>query len=435
MSDTGNTKLDELARTLGIDPSVLMYVASQNAASNFSTLPIGVSGATAGNVFNPETMLLTGAFNPAQFTAAIDSKYNQMLMDYQSKVNRAIQRPYEATLGSIGLDETFYSPSSEIGELMQDAVNSIAMGEQTAAGALDRINSVIDTLPPEVAANIDRISNDLTQFEEKDLPRYRDAVKKYEYDAAQAMANLGISEPTRQDAKLEFYSDLGMPQLALLPDPTEQYQIDPFIFAKPEEAERRRKAIAKSEETIAGETAKFSKELAAEQGIFGQIRRIQDVGRRAHSNAEKAKQDWLSKNAPKDTRNFFQRGLDDLAGGAFTFGPFGGKPFGGGPSKSSIDKANAKAQEIYDRVYSREMSKAKPYVTQGGKKIADLSPAARAARDEKLKNEMYLRIVAGITKPKAAAAQAALANAGITPWQQAMNQMLLNAQAMSTKLK
>lgn len=432
MSETGTSQADLLAQLLGVDRRVLNAVASQNAMANFNTLPIGVSGATAGNVFNPETMLLTGAFNPAQFTAAIDSKYNQMLMDYQSKVDRAIQRPYEATLGSIGLDETFYNPSSEIGELMQDAVNSIAMGEQTAAGALERINSIIDTLPPEVAANIDRISKDLTQFEEKDLPRYRDAVKKYEYDAAQAMANLGISEPTRQDAKLEFYSDLGMPQLALLPDPTEQYQIDPFIFAKPEEAERRRKAIAKSEETIASETAKFSKELAAEQGIFGQMRRIQDVGRRALSKAEQAKQDYLAKNMTKDNRDLISRGLD-FAGGS----PIIGGLFGGNQRQKEVNKINQAAQAEFDRVYSKEMSKnlAKPYVTQGGKKIADLSPAARAARDEKLKNEMYLRIVEGITKPKAAAAQAALTKAGITPWQQAMDQMLRNAQAMSTKLK
>lgn len=419
MSETGNIQPDVLARALGIDPSVLSIVAAQNAASNFSTLPIGVSGATAGNVFNPETMLLTGAFNPAQFTAAIDSKYNQMLMDYQSKVDRVMQRPYEATLGSIGLDETFYNPSSEIGELMQDAVNSIAVGDQTAAGALDRINSIIDTLPPEVAANIDRISNDLTQFEEKDLPRYRDAVKKYEYDTAQAMANLGITKPTRQDAKLSFYSDLGMPQLALLPDPTDQYDLPIEEFTNKATMERLRGQSTKAMDVLG---------RVADVGVSPMTQRWQGRANMdiARSAAEKAKQDWLSKNLPKDDRDFISKGLD-FAGGS----PIIGGLFGGNRRQKEVNQANAKAQEIYNRTYQNKLNELQsnmPTASGYGKETE------RAARTERFVQKAIARELE-LAKPKQQQAQAALLSAGITPWQQAMDQLLRNAQAMSTKLK
>jgi len=425
MSETGNIQPDVLARALGIDPSVLSYIASQNTASNFSTLPVGISGATAGNVFNPETMFLTGAFNPSSLQSAIDSTHQQMLADYQTKVDRAISRPYDATLGSIGLDETFYNPNTEIGELMQDAVDSIAAGEQTAAGALDVINNLISSgqVPAEVADSIGRIGDDLKTFEDKDLPRYRDAVKKYEYDAAQAMANLGVTEPTRQDAKVKFYSSIGTPQMALLPDPSEQYQIDPFIFAKPEEAKRRQDAIAKAEETIASETAKFSKQLSSKnlgtqlRGLTKILDKANQVRLEAEAGIKVPEQSTWSKiwNAPVVT-------------GALSK-VYGVNKFVSPPKPSAAqqrkDAGMAAVQQFFA---SPEAGRLVPQ-----KSVYDLSPAARAARDEKLKNEMYLRIVEGITKPKAAAAQAALTKAGITPWSQAMNQMLLNAQAMSTK--
>ena len=425
MSETGNIQPDALARALGIDPSVLSYIALQNNASNFSTLPVGISGATAGNVFNPETMFLTGAFNPSSLQSAIDSTHQQMLADYQAKVDRAISRPYDATLGSIGLDETFYNPNTEIGELMQDAVDSIAAGEQTAAGALDVINKLISSgqVPAEVADSIGRIGDDLKTFEDKDLPRYRDAVKKYEYDAAQAMANLGVTEPTRQDAKVKFYSSIGTPQMALLPDPSEQYQIDPFIFAKPEEAKRRQDAIAKAEETIASETAKFSKQLSSKnlgtqlRGLTKILDKANQVRLEAEAGVKVPEQSTWSKiwNAPVVTGALSK---------VYGVNKFVSPPKAPGAQQRK-DAGMAAVQQF---LASPEAGRLVPQ-----KSVYDLSPAAKAARDEKLKNEMYLRIVEGITKPKAAAAQAALTKAGITPWSQAMNQMLLNAQAMSTK--
>lgn len=415
---------------------LLELVASQNTGMlpSVSTLPVGISGATLGNVFNPETLLATGMFSPAAFQQAVDSTYNQMLADYQSQVARTMQVPFEATFESLSFNrDPAYAAGTEIGELMRDAIAGISSGTVTADQAIQQINAGISSgvVPAEVASSIGKIGEDLKNFQDKELPAYQKAVQKFEYDSAQAMANLGIAEPTRQDARLKFYSSIGMPQLALLPDPTEQYQIDEYFFSDPAQVKKLQGQVSAGEEKLASETARLAPQLAQEQGFIGRTKRLGNVMSSAAKAAEKAKQKYISENMPKDTRDFIGKALD-FAGGS----PIIGGLFGGNQRQQDINAVEKQAQNIYDQVFAQKFSEraAKPYITQGGKTAAQLSPAAKEAQKQKLIGEAQLRMLAAYNKPKIAQAQSQLAAAGLTPWQQAMNQLMMNAQSMSTKL-
>lgn len=401
---------------------MLELVAAQNTSMlpQLSTLPVGISGTTLGNVFNPETLLATGMFSPAAFQQAVDSTYNQMLADYQSQVARTMQVPFEATFESLSFNrDPAYAAGTEIGELMRDAINGISSGTVTADQALQQINAGISSgvVPAEVANSIGKIGEDLKNFQDKELPAYQKAVQKFEYDSAQAMANLGIAEPTRQDARLKFYSSIGMPQLALLPDPTEQYEFSVEDFTNKSVMDKLRGQQEKAIDTISN----FAGTATSPMAQNWQGRANMDIARSA---AEKAKQDYLA-GATKDTRNALGK-VADWVGGA----PIVGGLFGGNQRQKDINEANKKAQEIYSNVYQskfKELQSQVPNLNKYGKEIEN---AARTSRfvDKLIAKELE------IAEPKRQKAQAAAAAAGLTPWQQAMNQLLKNAQAMSTKL-
>ena len=401
---------------------LLELVASQNSriSPGLSTLPVGISGATLGNVFNPETLLATGMFSPAAFQQAVDSTYNQLLADYQSRVARTMEVPYDASFESLELTDPIYAEGTEIGELMRDAVNNIASGNVTADEALQKINVGLASgvVPAEVASSIGKIGADLEDFAEKKLPRYRDALAKYEYDSAQAMANLGVAEPTRQDARLKFYSSIGMPQLALLPDPTEQYDLPVEEFTNKATMEKLRGQSTKAMNVLGQVADTVSSPMARNW----QGRANMDIAR---STAEKAKQDYLNRNT-KDTRDLLGKALD-FAGGS----PIVGGLFGGDQRQKSLDAANVKAQEIFDRTYRNKLNELQSNVPTGG---AYGKEAERAARTERFVQKAIGRELE-LAKPKQQKAQAQLAQLGLTPWQQAMNQLMMNAQSMSTKLK
>jgi len=176
------------------------------------------------------------------------------------------------------------------------------------------------------------------------------------------------------------------------------------------------------------------------QGVEMARRTAQDVARnKATSIAEKAKQEYLSKNMTKDTRDIVSKGLDLLGEDRF-LGPF----VGGSGRKKEVEAINRRAQAAYDTAfrtaYDKEMGKFKVpsqrvIAERELNKLAATRPDIKQARNEKIMGEMALRVMAGQNRPKIAQAQTFLANAGITPFNQAMNELLLNAQAMGTKVR
>ena len=426
---------------------LLQVVAGQNTAMlpNFQTVTPGLTSSLISGAFSPETMFASGMFTPEALNSAIDSKYNQLTNQYNQEVQKLMAVPFDATFNSLSINrDPVYAQGTEIGELMRDAVESIALGQATASSALQAINTGISngTVPAEVAQYVGKIGDDLEELEKNELPSYRDAIAKYQYDAEQKLASAGLTMPTRQDARVQFYKDLGMPQLALLPDPTQQYELDPLMFADPKlvqdiqgQTERGTSAM----ENVLTQLAPTIQRQST-QGVEMARRTAQDVARnKASAAAEKAKQEFLTRSMPKDTRDLLTKGLD-LIGEDRILGPF----VGGSSRKKEVAAVNEKAQKEYDavfnRIYANEMSKFKVpsqrVITEREvNKLAAADPRIKQARNEKIMGEMAMRVLQGRNAPKVAQAQTFLANAGITPFNQAMNQLLANAAAQGTKVK
>jgi hypothetical protein len=428
---------------LGDIGALLSYIGRQNAAStpNFAPVRPGMTSSLISGAFSPETMFASGSFSPQALQGAIDSTYQQLLNQYNQELSRITAVPFEATFGSLSINsDQLYAPGTEIGELMRDAVNSIALGQATAADALQAINTGISngSVPADVASYIGKIGDDLKRLEERELPSYRQAIQKYQYDAQQKLANAGLMEPTRQDARMKVYSDLGVPQMALLPDPTEQFQLDPYMFLDPKKVSRYQGMAETGTQQMADIATRNAADIQrrATQGEEISMRNRRDVAsNKAVTAAERAKQEYLSKNIPKDDRDLISKGLDFL-GGNLKFGL--GDLFGGDKRKKELERIGAEAQKRYDMVYqqtmNKEMGKYKPKTAERVAMESILAtPDGREAVKQKFVGEAVLRVMAGGNAPRVAKAQTFLANAGITPYSQAMNQILLNAQAAGTK--
>jgi hypothetical protein len=428
---------------LGDIGALLNYIGRQNAANlpNFSPIQPGMTSSLVSGAFSPETMFASGSFSPQALQGAIDSAYQQLLNKYNQELSRITAVPFEATFGSLSINsDQLYSPGTEIGELMRDAVNSIALGQRTAAQALDDINKGISSgvVPADVANYVGKIGDDLKRIEERELPQYRQAIQKYQYDAQQQLANAGLMEPTRQDARMKVYSDLGVPQMALLPDPTEQFQLDPYMFADQELVSRYKNMAQAGGErlgSIVTGALPAAERQAAREARWLSPERITagiEARKKATAAGEKAKRDFLGNNVPKSDRGFFQKGLDLLGEDRLLGWTVGGPnrdDFLLAPIKAEAEKRFTSA---YEKALANELSKYKPKTAE---QIVMASPGAREANKQRLVGEAALRVLAGGTAPRVAKAQAFLANAGITPFSQAMNQILLNAQAAGTKVK
>jgi hypothetical protein len=346
-----------------------------------------------------------------------------MLADYNQQVQRLTALPFEATFDSLSFNrKPLYAAGTEIGELMRDAIDAIASGTQTAAGALESINNGIASgvVPAEVADSIGEIGTDLTNFADKELPAYEKALAKYKYDSAQSLANAGITEPTQQDARLKFFKDLGVPQMALLPDPSEKYKVDPTMFMDQKVLDKIGRIKNEASKTIAAEESRLYGDLKREEGWAQRTRRLGNV----LAGAQQARDKALG-GAPaevKDTRSWWQKGFNKIAQGPY------------GPQAPFAAPAKTGTNEVGQRAFEEYLASNLPKVAQG-RTVYDLSPRAKEARNKTLAAEGAMRILAKGAQPEVLKAETLLANAGLTPYQQAVNQILANAAAMQTKLK
>jgi hypothetical protein len=414
--------------------NLLQSIAAQNTNMfpQLSSLPAGLTGANIKNAFTPEVLFASGMMGGQSFQPMIDSIYNEMVADYNRQVEKLTALPWEATFQSLDFNaDPVYAQGTEIGELFRDAVDGITAGNLTAAQALQNINNAISSgaVPEETAQYIGKIGDDLATFEERDLPSYRNAVRKHEYTSTQALESAGITAPTQQDARLKFFKDMGAPELALLPDPSERYKVDPELFMDKKVLSKIRSQQERAAKTIADEESRLGKELSRQGGWGARTRRLGGLLGGADKARIAAENKYMEENAPKDTRDFLTKGMDWAGSAPIIGGLFGGNSRAKqmAPVRDAAKAAGKTAQEEYLRSNAQKQL--------AGPTVYDLSPAALKAKQQQLAANAAMNILSRGAAPKVERTQRMLESVGLTPYQQAMNQMIANAVAMQTKIK
>lgn len=410
--------------------NLLQSIAAQNTNMfpQLSSLPAGLTGANIKNAFTPEVLFASGMMGGQSFQPMIDNIYNEMVADYNRQVEKLTALPWEATFQSLDFNaDPVYAQGTEIGELFRDAVDGITAGNLTAAQALQNINNAISSgaVPEETAQYIGKIGDDLATFEERDLPSYRNAVRKHEYTSTQALESAGITAPTQQDARLKFFKDMGAPELALLPDPSERYKVDPELFMDKKVLSKIRSQQERAAKTIADEESRLSSKLSDKnlgnrlRGLTKVLDKANQVRLEAEASAEVPERSTWSKiwNAPVVTGALSKvYGVNKLVSPP--------KPYG---SQQRKDAGLAAAEQFLASPQAGRLAQPKS--------VYDLSPAALKAKQQQLAANAAMNILSRGAAPKVERTQRMLESVGLTPYQQAMNQMIANAVAMQTKIK
>jgi hypothetical protein len=177
-------------------------------------------------------------------------------------------------------------PAIKAGTTSAEAAKSNLIREFVPGGSLSDIPADVQS---QMIAEIDNYG--------KELPKYLQAQAKLtadiaanESEAAATLERMGLSAPTIDTARMEFYKDLGMPQLALLPDVTEEYTFGPEAFIDPKVLERATGFETAAQEKLAASLPKAEKAASQATAMSEYV-----ASRLTAAQADKLKNDYLSK--------------------------------------------------------------------------------------------------------------------------------------------
>lgn len=397
-------------------------------ASYLSSL-VGLSPNTISSSFNPEILLASGMFDPAQVQSAVQNIYRGQLGGFQQEL-----APYLAgTTPPPEATESFFSYTRDALLNNTPAAKTILMDpdqglfRQIREGLIspqDAKNRVLgqDALSPSEK----QIINDGIDTFSKELPQFLRNVSEYQATSGQKQMRdqaivdaLMMNAPTERGAYAEFVKSLGVPQLALLPAPYEQYQFQPESFVRPEiyslagrvkgSAERKISELAPAAEKRAGYIS------GVQQAGVARAKGAVEAG--AASKATQAKRDFIE--GAQKKADYFRTDA-----GKKEFARVTGLRVSPGENitpriNSWLRDQKKQADNVYSNVFAREVA-AKGTISAPAVTAESLSPGLRSARRAqstalKLAEQEYGRGVAGAQQ-----LTRALTAAGITPFQQAM---------------
>lgn len=315
-----------------MDPELLAQIlaAQQPTLSPSALLATqgGVSRTTLGQLTDPNILLGTGVTDPMMISAGLGQflsgrqqqvaakardEYMKAIEKYNNDI-RALEREYKIEppkLYSEVLDRYVSAPpaiasifdqvrsgavsanqaiTSATTPLTQDELLSLGVSPQQASSGANQL-----TLKGVLASQgygqtqWDRFSNDLQRFD-TEAAQYRRDLMKYEDESASARRTLdaelirlgGAPTPEAfgqpfdvQQERLQYFKDIGLPGLALLPDPSETYQVPRESVLATRRAQRGGEATL-AEELLARERGRGRDDRRAPSGptlVGGPVRR------------------------------------------------------------------------------------------------------------------------------------------------------------------
>lgn len=419
---------------------IIQGVAGQNQVPSFSGLPLGMTSSGVNAAFSPEVLFASGLYSPQQLNAGIEATLQNLLAKYQRDISGG-QIPFGATEGYFVYNQKpQYAEGTELGNVIRGAANGIIAGEFTADDAVAKLKKGLDdgTIPATVAPYFSQLAADIKQFGDTELPNYRQNIAKYQYETGGRQADIPM--PTRQQAMLEYYNQIGMPQLAVLPDPTAQYQIDPFLFMDKGRFEDLGQRASSAQTAYESELRRLEPQLQKRLGFFN--RAVPAI-----KASNKAYERYIEENRGGKTAGDIARGIGLLGAGAATGAiPGLGIPFLVGGFRNLFGEKKPSAKVIAG-AKRKGMEAAKAEMAKTGIQLQDpnlraqligkiageLSPSAKKARYESILANQAMKMDAMRAQREIEKAQAALTSMGLTPFDQARNQLLMNAAVFSAK--
>ena len=243
----------------------------------------GVSRTTLGQLTDPNILLGTGVADPSAIASGLSQFTQQQFFDALDQYNRdvaAAQRRYTIEppkLYSEVLDRYLSAPSGVQNVFSQIADGSLSaeQGRVALTSPLTAEELVSAGLSPQEAEQQaekftykdvlqarglgadwwERFSNDLSRFEteaaqyRREMMQFQDETARVGRELEAELTRLGPA-PTpetfdSEGARLQYYKDIGLPGLALLPDPTVPYQIpEEFVMQRLREGRESGKTLA-----------------------------------------------------------------------------------------------------------------------------------------------------------------------------------------------
>ena len=388
---------------------------------------LNVSPSSITSALNPEVLLASGLLDTGTLGAGIAGTEQQLLQEFLAKSSNNVPVPLETTpmwfrdvTGNYGvqavkdptLGRMVFIPTAndDLSEYMADQFNAISSGEIVASQAktaLADLVSMNDTYKP-FASQLSSIQNALDIFEKKSEAS-NNAALKYEYDVSQSAGS--AVAPTRQQALNEYYKSIGVPQLALLGDPTMGYEIPSQVFERGQRVSDLEKELAKQRSAMKRGESRYGEQAAyeAKQAEVYAQKAIADEARRRAEEATSGMKSSLGWTEDPVSKVLNLASRDRFIGGLF--------------GEDSEAKMKAEKEAAYKRFYDaavRELSK-KPVKSVA---IQDLSPEYGLAKAKAYTAEKALQSEKDRAARVAELVSQGLASRGQTPFNAQLQQLL-----------
>ena len=395
-----------------------------------------VSPSAISSVLNPEVLVASGLLDPNALGAGIAGVENQLAQEFLAETSRSVPVPLETTpmwfrdiTSKYGVQavsdpttgRVVFAPTAgnDLSDYVATQFNAISSGDITASQAKTALADLVssDERYKPFASELTNIQNSLDAFEKKSEAS-KNASLKYEYDVSQA-AGSGVA-PTRQQAMAEYYKQIGLPQLALLGDPTATYQVPSEMFLRGQKVKDLEAELAKQQSAMKrgenryGQGAQYANKQAE---VYAQ-KAIADEARRRAEEATKGMKGSLGWTEDPVSKILNMASRDRFIGGLF-----------GGDTEAEM---KAEKQAAYKRFYDaavRDLSK-EPVKGVG---ISDLSSDYGLAKAKAYTAQKALTAEQERAAKVAELVSQGLAARGQTPFNAQLEQLLGYAITSKTK--
>ena len=377
--------------------------APMNPLLMASAFPANVSASGISSAFSPEILLASGILTPQRIAAAEQAALEQLQAEYLADMSKTVEKPYEASEAYLRDVITPYAGrTDDVADYLNGAFQSLASGQSTIN---DLKIKFAEANVPSLVQNQSEIYGALDEFDKR-LNTRKLAEQKWNYDVSQATAG-GMGAPTAEQARVRAFESLGLGNIAgALPSVNEQYQIPSEVF--------------KNQERIAALEAELAR---ASGNVMTASSRAFPATQYANKQAEvysaKANQEALRK-AVADAE------AKAVGGNRPLFTMDGGKRVYTAPVEERRKEANLAAfamekarQAAAPKVPQITMEQISPSYASALSAQTNMSGAINT------ENERAARLAQKVSDR--------LAAAGITPYQQSVNQLINYAIATSRK--
>jgi hypothetical protein len=307
---------------------------------------------------------------------------------------------------------TKYGGNDVVSAFMREAFDKISTGVETPDTVIARIGQS-DKTPKEVKDALGVITVDLDSYGET-VARRNEALSKFQYDQQGKLDTLGPA-PTVQDARMAMFKDMGVPQLGLLGDPNATYQFNGADYVDKEKLGAAQSVLAQAlqnQSVVRGQTGGAIQQGKLEQSYA--MKAIEEAVRKAGDIAASEMQQGPT--AGDKARAVFGASIPFVGGGLNLFNTLNNK-------QNELDVAIEEARNA-------AMKKERDRLMAGLAPATDESARIKYSPEYRNALAQSTRAQAGVSQENAYGRIVAetiarrLAEAGKTPFQQNMNDLL-----------